>query len=262
MELIKFLPEQIELIKRTIVPKATDDELGLFLHQCRRTGLDPMTRQIYGIHRWNKQQNREVMQIQLSIDGFRVIAERSGDYGGQDEPLFTYGHDGRLHMAKVTVYRFRGETRYSAAVGVAIWEEYCQTTKDGKPAGLWATMPHVMLSKVAEAVALRKAYPNDLSGLYTAEEMDQVKNEVVKTAPETVIDITPKKPTISEKQLSQAIQRIANGDGAILEKTLNFFEITPEQKQILQSAKPQTFSSVTEMVQTIVPEIFEDKPPF
>lgn len=261
MELIKFNPEQIELIKRTIVPKATDDELGLFLHQCRRTGLDPMTRQIYGIHRWNSAQKREVMQIQLSIDGFRVIAERSGDYGGQDEPLFTYGNDGRLYMAKVTVYRFRGETRYSAAVGVAIWDEYCQTTKDGKPAGLWATMPHVMLSKVAEAVALRKAYPNDLSGLYTAEEMDQIKNEAVKTAnTPTTIDVIPKKPNITDAQLTKAIERIANGDESVLQKTLDFFEITPEQKQILESAKP--FKTIREMAETIVPEIFEDKPPF
>ena len=112
------------------------------------------------------------MTIQTSIDGFRVIAERSGNYGGQSEPIFVE-QDGKLVSCKVSVFRFHGDTRYEAAVGVAYWDEYCQRTNDGKPMGLWAKMPHTMLSKVAEALALRKAYPQDLSGLYTGDEMAQ-----------------------------------------------------------------------------------------
>lgn len=173
---IEFTNEQVNLIKSQIAPKASDNELKLFLYQAKRTGLDPLTRQIYAIHRWNQQQGKEVMTIQTSIDGFRVIAERSGDYGGQDEPQFEE-KDGKLISCKVAVYRFRGDQRYQAAVGVAYWSEYCQTTKDGKPMGLWNKMPHTMLSKVAEALALRKAYPQDLSGLYTTEEMNQSDKE-------------------------------------------------------------------------------------
>jgi hypothetical protein len=112
------------------------------------------------------------MTIQTSIDGFRVIAERSGNYGGQSEPVFVE-QDGKLIFCKVSVFRFHGETRYEAAVGVAYWDEYCQRTNEGKPMGLWAKMPHTMLSKVAESLALRRAYPNDLSGLYTGDEMAQ-----------------------------------------------------------------------------------------
>lgn len=165
---IEFNEDQINLIKSQIAPKATDDELKLFIYQAKRTGLDPLARQIYAIHR--KSGGTEKMTIQTSIDGFRVIAERSGDYGGQDEPQFIK-EDGELYC-KVTVYRFRGDVRYPAAVGVAYWKEYVQMY-NGQPSGLWAKMPHTMLAKVAEALALRKAYPQDLSGLYTGDEMAQ-----------------------------------------------------------------------------------------
>jgi phage recombination protein Bet len=163
LQKIDFNSETVELIKRTIAKDASDDELKLFLHQCKRTQLDPMTRQIYFMKRSGK------VSIQTSIDGFRVIAERSGDYAGQDEPVFGKDESGEM-FCKVTVYRFRNDIRYPASVGVAYWKEYCP------PSGqdfMWKKMPHTMLSKVAEALALRKAYPQDLSGLYTGDEMDQ-----------------------------------------------------------------------------------------
>lgn len=171
---IDFTQSQVDLIKRQIAPKATDDELKLFLYQAARTGLDPLTRQIYCIHRKQKLGNDwvERMTIQTSIDGFRVIAERSGDYGGQDEPTFTE-LEKKVTSCRITVYRFRGDVRYPAAVGLAYWDEYVQTDREGRPMGLWGKMPHTMLAKVAEALALRKAYPQDLSGLYTSEEMQQ-----------------------------------------------------------------------------------------
>ena len=167
---LEFNREQLELIKSQIAPEATPDELKLFLYQAKRTGLDPLTRQIYCIHRWSKGGKR--MTIQTSIDGFRVIAERSGNYGGQSEPVFTYDKEGNLESCKISVFRFHNDIRFEASVGVAYLSEYCQYDKDGKPMGLWAK-PHIMLQKVTEALALRKAYPQDLSGIYTNEEMQQ-----------------------------------------------------------------------------------------
>ena len=176
---LSYTKDQVELVKSQIAPEATVDELKLFLYQAQRTGLDALSRQIYCIHRnvktptgWTKK-----MTIQTSIDGFRVIAERSGNYGGQSEPIFTEV-DGKLVSCKVSVFRFHNDVRYEAAVAVAYWEEYCQRNNEGKPMGLWAKMPHTMLSKVAEALALRKAYPQDLSGLYTGDEMAQSTEEV------------------------------------------------------------------------------------
>ena len=177
-ELMQFNNDQVSLIKNTIAKDATDNELQLFLHQCKRTGLDPLTRQIYFMKRGGK------VTIQTSIDGFRVIAERSGDYAGQDEPVFEDVLDAegkkKDKKCRVTVYRFRGDTRYPAAVGVAYWSEYCpQQGQDF----MWKKMPHTMLAKVAEALALRKAYPQDLSGLYTNDEMNQAD-----TTPAPVVD--------------------------------------------------------------------------
>ena len=175
---------QIELIKRTVAKGATDDELELFVQVCKRTGLDPFQRQIYAIKRWDPSVGTEVMQTQVSIDGFRVLANQSGEVGGQDGPYWC-GADGRWEdvwleskpprAAKVTV--LRQGTRFTASfTGVALWDSYAQKKKDGSLTRMWAQMGPEMLAKCAEALALRKAFPAQLSGLYTSEEMSQASN--------------------------------------------------------------------------------------
>lgn len=170
-DMLRFSPETIALIKKTVATDATNDELAMFLHQASRAKLDPLARQIYFVKRGGK------VNIQTSIDGFRLVAERSKIYAGQDEPEFEEIANSRFPKScKVRVYKFSPTgQRYQAAVGVAYWDEYVP------PQGqnfMWNKMPHTMLSKVAEALALRKAFPQDLSGLYTNEEMEQANTGV------------------------------------------------------------------------------------
>ena len=193
--------EKIDLIKRTICKGASNDELALFIQQCNRTGLDPFSRQIYSIERRAKnpktgqwETNRSTL---ISIDGERLIAERTGKYEGQEGP-FWCGPDGQWcdvwlkdeHPAacKIGVYK----TGFRAPLwGVAKFTEFVQTTATGSPNAMWTKFPTTMLAKCAESQALRKAFPMELSGLYTTEEMGQASNgapEIIDQKPAEVIE--------------------------------------------------------------------------
>jgi phage recombination protein Bet len=187
LSIINFNEEQVALIKSQIAKDCSNSELELFLYQCKKTGLNPLTRQIYAIKRGGK------MTIQTAIDGFRVIAERSGSYAGQEEPIWEDDKDGKPIKCTVKVYRFTPnfEQRYCAGVGVAYFKEYYPN-----PFNLQKTMPHTMIAKVAEALALRKAFPQDLSGLYTGDEMRQAE----------VIDKTPEQPKNQFSDLAEVVE--------------------------------------------------------
>ena len=223
-----YTADEKALLKRTFLAKGTDDDVELFVKQCERTGLDPFTRQIYATFRWDKDAEPPAykMSVQATIDGFRVVASRSGDYAGQSGP-FWCGSDGDWKdvwladtppsAAKVGVSR-KGFVEPLNAVG--LWEEYKQTKKSGGVAYMWDKMSALMLAKCAEALALRKAFPNDLSGIYSTEEMAQADNEPPAPVDSPKVEPTPPKPdkSIVIGKLMAEIEALGdNGAAAVKE---------------------------------------------
>lgn len=165
------------------IPEGTAFDLEQAVNICREYQLSPVKRQIHFQMRWSNAENKKVMSHLITVDGFRAIAERSGRYEGQDGPYFC-GTDGDWKdvwfgkappaAAKVGVYKAGFKAPLYA---VALWESYKQTTKDGALTMMWQKMGTEMLAKCAESLALRRAFPDEFSGVYSREEMMQADSE-------------------------------------------------------------------------------------
>lgn len=192
---------QLALIRRTVAVDCNDMEFDLFVTVARHAGLDPFRRQISAIVFNKKNPEKRRMSIITGIDGLRAIAARSGRYRpDENEPEYSVDPALKgetnpigLERALVRVYiRDEGGEMWRPVAGVAYWEEFApigeewgedEQTGRRRPTGKmildtkgqWGRMPRVMLAKCAEAQALRKAFPEDLSALYEGAELDQAK---------------------------------------------------------------------------------------
>ena len=198
----EFSVDQVNIIRQSIAPNLSEDELKIFLYNCVRTKLDPFARQIYAIKRGGK------MCIQTGIDGFRLIAERTGRYAPGRDTEFLYDDKGFLQAAKVFIKKQTPDGTWHELSATAHVREY----NPGQ--GLWDKMPHVMIEKCAEARALRRAFPADLSGLYTSDEMEQADHEATSapTPPPQVAE-----PAITEDQW-KALDDYLNGHTELRER--------------------------------------------
>ena len=219
----KLSRNQIDLIKNTVAKGASDDELRLFIQVCKGAQLNPFMRQVHLVPRWDSKLGQEVRAIQVGIDGFRAVAESSGQYAGNDDPI--YDGDKTIEFstkakaknalvvpekATVTVYKLLDGQRYGFTA-TARWDEYYPGEKIGFQ---WHIRPYLMLGKCAEALALRKAFPKLLSGMYAAEEMDRSKGEEKeeknkKTAFEKLMDMLDK---MTLKELTEYKEKMEKSD--------------------------------------------------
>lgn len=207
--------EKIDLLKRTICKDATDDEFMIFMAAVKRTGFDPFIRQIHAVKRWDSKDNKSVMAIQIGIDGFRLQAERSGKYAGSDDAIFD--DESKPSRATVTVWKLLDGQR-CAFTGTARWDEYYPGDKQGF---MWKQKPCVMLSKCAEALALRKAFPAELSGLYAPEEIEKAPPLAVRPSqPEVSDGITTQEyccpSNLTGKYGRLRLKRISEADPALM----------------------------------------------
>lgn len=166
---MSFDVDKIELIKRTICKGATNDELQMFLSTATRLQLDPMAKQIWAVKRWDSTLKALVMAVQISIDGFRTIADRTKHYSPGGKTRYTY--DGKSLVSATVTIKKLVRSEWHEVEEEAFLEEHQQLTKEGNPNAMWAKMPRTMLAKCAEARALRRAFPADLSGVYVPEEI-------------------------------------------------------------------------------------------
>jgi phage recombination protein Bet len=163
------------------IKDATNGDLAVFMHYCQKTGLDPFSRQIYMIMRRVKEGDQWVAKqtIQVGIDGFRVIRDRIAARLGvtvEYEDTIWYDTDGSAHRvwlwehapAACAVTVVRDGHRFPGVVRTA---SYMAVSKNGDPVSQWKTQPDHMIEKCAEAFALRRAFPNDLGGIYLEDEM-------------------------------------------------------------------------------------------
>lgn len=172
---LEFTAEQRQMIRDAYANGASDAEFRVLMEVASARRINPLLRQVHFVKRWNSDLKRETWTVQVSIDGLRTIAQRTGLYDGQDEPEFVEREGDKYPtLCRVRVYR---KDWQRPSVGVAYWNEYVQKTRDGGVSRMWAQMPHVMLAKVAESIALRKAFPEDTSGIYSSEEMMQADRE-------------------------------------------------------------------------------------
>lgn len=244
--------EAIELVKQTLMPNATNAELAFFVEVCNRMNLDPFRREIHPVKRRVREGDRYVERwvFQTGIDGYRKRAAATGQYAGSEEAFDVPMTENYPNVATCTVYRMVGGQRVPF-VASAKWNEYVQTDRQNHPTAMWRKMPFVMLSKCAESRALRKAFPDELNGVYSEEELMHDPERAV------ALEKEPPKPLLMEPVFenepgAEGGERREEGEteSAAAEHRPPVSEISQEEREAL-------IASIREKMNAVMPPIEE-----
>jgi phage recombination protein Bet len=238
---------QLALIRQTVAKDCNQNEFDLFIEMCKHQGLDPFRKQIYAFvfkktkktkgedGKWSEKEERQLTPV-TSIDGYRSKAARCGDYRPDDqEPSFEYSEVAKseetnpLGIVKCSVraYKFGPDKQWYPCVGTVFWDEYAPIVEDGewkdgkfvgngklildKKKGNWRRMARAMISKCAEAQALRKGWPEEMSGLYVQEEMDKVAIDMTASEAADAHERDERLKRVSGKESIPAIFEMSEG---------------------------------------------------
>lgn len=173
----------VETLKNTVAVGATASELALFIEYCKSTGLNPFKKEIWFI----KEPKTGRLQMMTGINGFWTLANSFDTFDGAETGMIDKNGEWVKSIsgndfigAWCRVYR---KDRRIPMEGEALLADY------RKGFGLWQSAPRIMIKKVAESIALRKAFPQQLNGLYTSEEMPETFQDIerpVKVIPPTI----------------------------------------------------------------------------
>jgi len=171
---IQWNPDEIDTIRRTVAEGASPAELKMFLHLSGTYGLDPFARDIWFIKAGDKP------IIMTSRDGYLKIANRNPHFKGIDgDVVYSKDHFRRVNGSVEHVYGFdengsRGNPIGAYAIAkrddrepIYCWAPWVDYNKGN---GTWRQYKHAMILKVAETMALKRAF--SISGLVTQEELD------------------------------------------------------------------------------------------
>lgn len=245
---LHFNSKQIDILKNSICKGVSNEEFEIFLMACMKTQLDPFMRQIYAVKRKSKKPDGswgETMTIQTGIDGYRLIAERTERYAPGPEPTYVYDANGNLISATSYIKKQTKDGTWHTVSASAYVDEYMQTftdkaTGEKKPTGLWVSMPKTMLAKCAEAQALRKAFPAEMSGVYTKEEMQQADQS------EIIAKITLEQAAELDMILGDCSEKYRNLVMASIKKLYNTTDISELPAEMYQRVKEAAVKNMEE----------------
>lgn len=202
MNVIAYTAEQLQILRQQN-QSLTDEEFAYLVEVSKATGLNLFQRQLHGLKRGGR------LSIQTGIDGYRLIAARTGVHAGTSDATFQVDDRNLPVSASVTVCKLLPNGAIAQFCATARWNEYAQGNSP-----MWQKMPFLMLSKCAESLALRKAFPGELSGIYTAEEMMQADQmEVVPHQQPQQVQVEAKQAQHLQAFIEEQAQAVAEGKG-------------------------------------------------
>lgn len=177
-------PAEWRTLANVLYAGAAPESVGMVLDYCKARGLDPLKKPVHimpmqvkdvktGRYEWRD-------TVVPGIYEYRITAQRTGEYLGHSKPMYgptiTFNGLEAPEYCDLTVYRYNARADRSVEFPVTVYfSEACTLTNEGKPNARWKKAPRQMLTKCTEAAGLRAAFPEELGGEPTVDELGDIR---------------------------------------------------------------------------------------